>query len=293
MRSAPLPEILSIIAVPIGNPLDLSLRAVKMLEIADLVFCEDTRKTYDLFKRAGITVTAKLVAIPGDSEHDVDWQRYRANEHRRWAVVSDAGTPIVNDPGVSLLAFCRKHAVVVEALPGPSAPIAAWQWSGGFGLPFVFAGFAPKVSQTATAKWERFLPLSATHGTFCFFDTRHQIVETLGYLAKTFPAADLFIAREMTKPHEELLRGGAEYLLKQIQKLIEIDKVGELCLLLDVASLHAEQGEGLASSTLGAGPTIEELIKFRAGSTKDAAKMIAKWFSVPTRDAYKRLHDET
>ncbi len=292
MRSAPMPEILSLVAVPIGNPKDLSLRAIETLAAANLIFCEDSRKTSDLFKRAGVSVTAKLVAVPGDSEFEIEWGRYCSAENRRWAVVSDAGTPIVNDPGVSLLAYCRKQGVAVEALPGASAPIMAWQWSGGFGLPFIFGGFAPKVSQNANTKWERFLPTEPKHGTFCFFDTRHQILDTLKYLQQAHPTTKIFIAREMTKPHEELLHGSVDYLMKTMTHLIEIDKVGELCVLIDMESLREDiHGDALTSSGVGLSP--EDLLKFRSASTKEASKLMAKWCQLNSRDAYKRLCDET
>ncbi|HVJ64152.1 MAG TPA: SAM-dependent methyltransferase [Bdellovibrionota bacterium] len=285
--SAPLPDRLSVVAVPIGNPRDLSPRAGEALASAQVIFCEDTRKTLDLLKRSGISSGAKLIAVPGDSEFQTDWQRYCSPEYRHWVLVSDAGTPIVNDPGSSLLEFCRKQGVLVEALPGASAPTLAWQWSGGFGLPFSFAGFAPKVSRSATSKWEHFLPAAQTQGTFCFFDTRHQVMNTLEYIAETYPNARLYIAREMTKAHEELLFGSASELAAIIAQRLEADQVGELCLLLDMASL---QSEGAAPA---AQISPEDLIKFRTASTKDASKMMAKWCNLPTRDAYKRLCDET
>lgn len=290
MRSTPLPEILSVVAVPIGNPKDLTPRAAASLSSTDLIFCEDTRKTAELFKRAEITHAAKLIAIPGDSEHDVDWMRYCAPEYRKWAVVSDAGTPIVNDPGVSLVGFCRKHQVLIEALPGASAPILAWQWSGGFGLPFLFAGFAPKVSAQSQTKWEKFIPKNFTEGTFCFFDTRHQVLDTLEYLSNAYPQANLYIAREMTKSHEELMYGSAKHLHAAMELLIKSDKVGELCLLLDLSTLKdADSEEGALSGGISA----DDLIKFHSASTKDASKMMAKWCNITSREAYKRLCDET
>jgi 16S rRNA (cytidine1402-2'-O)-methyltransferase len=286
MNSAPYPDLFSLVAVPIGNIGDLSARAAECLSAADVIFCEDTRKTSDLLKRATLITKAKLVPVPGDSEFDTDWKRYCSPSIRRWALVSDAGTPIVNDPGVSLLAFCRKHQIPTEALPGPSAPIAAWQWSGGFGLPFVFAGFAPKVSQSSSAKWQRFMPTCFNAGTFCFFDTRHQILNTLKHFSDSFPESELYIAREITKAHQELLFGKPAFLLEKMHSLVEADHVGELCLLVNLSSLGLNDQSALA-------PTVDELIKFRVAPTKDASKLLAKWSELSSQQAYKRLCDES
>lgn len=287
MRSTALPDQISIVAVPIGNVQDLTPRARDALASAQVIFCEDTRKTADLLKRAEVQSPAKLISIPGDSEHQLDWMRYCRSEYRHWVMVSDAGTPVVNDPGTSLIGFAQKHQIKTQALPGASAPIAAWQWSGGFGLPFIFGGFAPKVTAAATSKWDRFLP-QATQGTFCFFDTRHQVLDTLDFLRAAYPQARLHIAREMTKAHEELLSGAPEPLWQALAKLIESDRVGELCVLLDLSSVAAPAGE----TVVGGGITVEDLVAFRSGSTKDASKLLAKWTTLSARDAYKRLCDE-
>lgn len=287
MSSAPLPELLSIVALPIGNIEDLTLRAISCLQNADVIFCEDTRKTSDLIRRAKLQTHAKLISSPGDSEHAVDWMRYCTPQYRRWVLVSDAGTPVVNDPGVSIISFCHKHQIRVEALPGASAPVVAWQWSGGFGLPFIFGGFAPKVSLSATSKWERFVPRQS-EGTFCFFDTRHQILETLSYLNSVAPNSQMFVAREMTKTHEELLKGTPHELHKIISALIESDKVGELCVLIDLSSLNSAQVESHLASAI----SYEDLLKFRKSSTKEASKFLSKWCDVNSRDAYKRLVED-
>lgn len=290
MSATRFPDRLSVVAVPIGNIKDLTPRALEALSMAHLIFCEDTRKTTDLLKRCGISSSAKLISVPGDAEHEVDWIRYCSPDYRNWAVVSDAGTPVVNDPGISILSFCQKHGIRIEALPGASAPILAWQWSGGFGLPFVFGGFAPKVSSTSTSKWDRFVPKTRS-GTFCFFDTRHQIVDTLTFMASSYPKARLHIAREMTKSHEELISGNPAFLLDYLKKLLESDRVGELCVLIDLASLQPEaQLDEAIPEALNL--SLEELLKFRGAQTKEASKMIAKWCGMTPRDAYKRLCDD-
>lgn len=276
----------TIIALPLGNPEDLSPRAAKALATAQRIYCEDTRKLEALATRAGIDLKAKLHALPSDRERETDWPHLfeTAPQGEAWAWVSDAGTPIVNDPGVFFLRACRDANVRVTAIPGPSAPVLAWQWSGGFGLPFVFAGFAPKAKDPGSKDLARFfVPLEGA-GTFAFFDTRHQIEVTLSHLeVGGHGARRLFIAREMTKTFEELLSGTVASCLADIKKrLASGEGIGELTLLL----------EGTPGAEKAVVCSLDDLASVRSGGTKDAARIAAKLTGLPVGTCYKRFTEE-
>jgi 16S rRNA (cytidine1402-2'-O)-methyltransferase len=253
------------------------------LRDADLIFCEDTRKFHDLAQRAGFPVKAKLISLPGDREFETDWERFAADSPTtKWALVSDAGTPIVNDPGAALLRFCRERGVAVEAVPGPSAPVAAWQWSGGFGVPFVFAGFAPKANPGTRELLDFFSPVASCR-TFVFFDTRHQLATTLEHLEENgWAEARCFVAREMTKPHEELIAGTVAEISRALRGRLEKDKgVGELTCLIE--------GRGEARAP-GAAIGLEDLARIRQMPAKAASKLAAQMTGRPARECYQAFH---
>jgi 16S rRNA (cytidine1402-2'-O)-methyltransferase len=278
---------ISLVALPLGCVDDLSPRARARLSEATHVFCEDTRKLRDLARRAGIEIHAELSALPGDSERDFDWSRERArsDKNARWVLVSDAGTPIVNDPGRSLLHFARREGIEVEAVPGPSAPVLAWQWSGGFGLPFLFSGFAPKVKSRESRELESFFAGLDSCASFCFFDTKHQVSLTLEHLvARGLGDRPMFVAREMTKTHEELLSGSVSDLKDRIEaKLNDNEGVGELTLIL-----QGELSRGARATQTSTSPwTPQELAKLRTLPPKVAAKLAAQKTGLELSDIYK------
>lgn len=279
-----MPARFSTVAVPLGNPEDLSPRARAALTGAQRIFCEDTRKLRELLDRAAVTVSARVTALPGDRENEVDptaWAREDGAE-ARWVFVSDAGTPIVNDPGRALLLWCRERRCEIEAIPGPSAPVMAWQWSGGFGLPFVFAGFAPKAKTPGTKDLTRFFASSAAAKTFVFFDTKHQFDTTLAHLEQAGEGErPIFCAREMTKPHEELLGGTVSDVRAQLnQRLADTGALGELTFVLEGAGR-----EDAAATAM----SLEDVIALRTSRPKDAARRIADATGRSVKECYDAL----
>jgi 16S rRNA (cytidine1402-2'-O)-methyltransferase len=275
-----------LVGIPIGNIGDLSPRARAVLEGASRIFCEDTRKLKDLAARAELPLKAKFFAIPGDREFEFDWSREaeEASPENAWVLVSDAGTPVVNDPGRGLIHFAIREGLEIFAIPGPSAPILLWQWSGGFGLPFVFAGFAPKAKRAGAADLDDFFLQASLGGSFCFFDTRHQVLVSLEHLVQMgWGARKLFVAREMTKTHEELIRGTVESVLEILQKRLEKDEpLGELTMLL-------EAKEPEVSDQLSQMPSLEELLQIRSATPKLAAKVLARITGLKTSEVYEKL----
>lgn len=195
---------LTIVATPIGNLEDLSARAHAALESADKIACEDTRRTGLLLSRVGIE-KRKLVSLHEHNERGrlpgllADLERGSTI-----ALVSDAGTPLLSDPGFLLVREAAKLGVTVESVPGPSAVLAALVVSGLPPYPFTFAGFAPPKG----GKRRRFLQRFAQLGhTLVYFESPHRLAASLEDALEVFGDRPAAIARELTKLHEEVLRG--------------------------------------------------------------------------------------
>ena len=194
---------LLVVSTPIGNLGDLSPRAREALAGADLVACEDSRHTGLLLSRLG--VKARLVSY---HEHN---ERARLPallgalaEGKTVALVSDAGTPLVSDPGFVLVRAAVEQGAMVEAIPGPSALLAALVVSGLPPLPFTFAGFPPqKLGKRRTF----FARLAALEHTVVFYESPHRLGASLADAAAAFGDRPSIVARELTKLHEEVHRG--------------------------------------------------------------------------------------
>jgi 16S rRNA (cytidine1402-2'-O)-methyltransferase len=192
---------LVVVPTPIGNLEDVTLRALRTLHEADLVACEDTRRTGRLL--AHYEIKKPLVAY---HEHNEDRLAPELTERARTekvALVSDAGTPLVSDPGYRLLQACIEAGVEVEALPGPSAVMTALVASG---LPVdvvVFLGFPPRKGRERKELLER---IFGEPSTFVLFESPHRLAKTLNELPAEAPVA---VCRELTKLHEEVFRGMA------------------------------------------------------------------------------------
>jgi 16S rRNA (cytidine1402-2'-O)-methyltransferase len=205
---------LYILATPIGNARDISLRALAVLDACDLVLAEDTR------------VTAKLFAIHGIRQSLAPYNDHNAAEARpgildklqrgaRIVLVSDAGTPLVSDPGFKLVRAAIAAGIAVTAIPGPSAALAALALAG---LPtdrFLFAGFlSPKAGERARLLEE----LKSVRASVIFFESGPRLAETLAAMASVLGARDAAVARELTKLHEEVRRGSLAELAAHYDK---------------------------------------------------------------------------
>lgn len=219
--------ILSLVATPIGNLEDMTYRAVRVLSEADYILCEDTRVT-------GV--------LKGRYEIDTPLRRYDAHAseatHRRViedllagkkvALVSDAGTPGVSDPGVLLVQAARAAGVMLEVIPGPSAVTAAVSLAGFTGNQFSFLGFIPqkKGRQTFFAELSDY-----DHPVVCFEST-HRIMKALEQLMEAAPDATVYLARELTKLHEECLVGTPIELHQQLTDT-PVKQKGEFVIIID------------------------------------------------------------
>ena len=193
---------LTVIPTPIGNLEDITLRALRHLREADLVACEDTRRTGRLL--AHYDIKNDLVAYHEHNEERLAPELAERAKTGRIALVTDAGTPLVSDPGYRLVRACIEVGVEIEALPGPSALTTALVASGLPADTVVFTGFPPRKGRERTELLER---LVAEPSTFVLFESPHRLAKTL----RDLPAeTSVAVCRELTKLYEEVFRGTAE-----------------------------------------------------------------------------------
>ncbi|TNF79928.1 MAG: 16S rRNA (cytidine(1402)-2'-O)-methyltransferase [Acidobacteria bacterium] len=208
-----MPGRLLIVATPIGNLDDISPRARAALEQADLVACEDTRRTGRLLSHLGIK--KKLLSL---HEHNERQRLPRLLEElgqgQTVALTSDAGTPLLSDPGFLLVREAIARGVPVESLPGPSAVLAALVVSGLPPHPFTFAGFPPPKSGKRKRFFARFADLDHT---LIFFESPHRLLASLADALDELGDRPAVVGRELTKLHEEVLRGSLARLLEALE----------------------------------------------------------------------------
>jgi 16S rRNA (cytidine1402-2'-O)-methyltransferase len=268
------PGALVLVATPIGNLGDLSPRAVAALEEADLICCEDTRRTGRLLAHAGVR-GARLRTVNDHTEAGaVGDVLERLARGERVAVVTDAGTPGISDPGERLVAAAARAGFVVEVVPGPAALVAALVVSGLATGRFCFEGFLPR---RGPARAERIAELAGEERTIVVYEAPHRAARTLADLAEAFgPQRRVAVARELTKLHEEVWRGS---LGDAAAATAETPPRGELVFVVEGAPPPppVPQGslEGAIAEELAAGATV-----------KDAAVTVSRRFGVSRRVAY-------
>jgi 16S rRNA (cytidine1402-2'-O)-methyltransferase len=268
-----MPGILYVVATPIGNLEDITVRALRILREAGRIACEDTRHTRKLLDHFGI-------AKPMLSYHEHN-EAARASElvamlesGENIALVSDAGTPLISDPGYRLVAAAIDAGISVVPIPGASAAIAALSASG---LPtdaFRFGGFLPAKRSARRKLLEQLKPESST---LIFYEAPHRILETLDDIADVMGARKIVIARELTKMHEEILRGTAAELRDQLQGRPSIR--GEITLLIG-------KPEAAAIDETPVAEAVGELER-RGVARMDAIKQVAKARGLSKREVYR------
>jgi 16S rRNA (cytidine1402-2'-O)-methyltransferase len=277
MKEQRAPGRLYIVATPIGNLDDITLRALAVLAEADLIAAEDTRHTRLLLRRHGID--RPLVAL---HEHNEEQQAPRLIERiakgATIALVSDAGTPLLSDPGYRLVRLAAASGIEVAAVPGPSAVTAALSVSG---LPtdrFVFEGFLPA---RQVARLKRLSGLRTESRTMVFFESSHRVKACLADLGDVFgqgrPAA---VCRELTKQFETVLRGTLSDLLERVERDPNQRK-GEFVLV--VAGAEASKGDVLDAALALASDLGDEV------GASQAARIAAKLHGVSRRALYQAL----
>jgi 16S rRNA (cytidine1402-2'-O)-methyltransferase len=218
---------LSIVATPIGNLEDMTYRAVRVLSVADYILCEDTRVTGILKQRYEIDTPLKRYdAHASDQTHKNIIEDLQEGKHI--ALVSDAGTPGVSDPGVLLVQQARTAEILIEAIPGPSSVTAALSIAGITGNQFTFLGFVPQKKGRETF----FKSLHDQVQPVMCLESTHRILKALEQLSVAQPEAKVYLGRELTKMHEEMLVGTAAELLLQLE-VTPVKQKGEFVMIVD------------------------------------------------------------
>ena len=199
---------LYLVATPIGNLGDITMRAVDILTRCDGVACEDTRVTGKLLKHLGIS--KPMWRYDDHSEHRDRGRLVESMRTRAVALLSDAGTPMISDPGYRLVNDCRAEGIPVTSLPGACAAVVGLTLSGLPNDRFLFAGFLPSKDK---ARRETLEELAAVEATLVFYETGPRLVKSLGALRELMPEREIAVARELTKLHEECRRGLADGLM--------------------------------------------------------------------------------
>ena len=265
---------LYVVSTPIGNLKDFSFRALDVLQECDYILCEDTRHSQTLLNHYSIKKPLKSF--------------HRFNERMRLenilddlitgkdiALISDAGTPAISDPGLQLISKCRQKKIPMTTIPGACALIVALLLSGFSSTVFQFLGFVPKKEK------ERSLTLKTAleyRGTSIFYETPHQIQKTLSHLQKLDNTRFLCIVREATKLYEESLFGEASVLLDHFQRHIPR---GEIVLLIS----KNPQECSLTGDVISHINILQEELQL---SPSEAIKIVAKLHQLPKREIYKK-----
>jgi 16S rRNA (cytidine1402-2'-O)-methyltransferase len=272
----PMAGTLYIVATPIGNLEDLSFRAVRVLREADRIACEDTRHTRRLLDHYGIEKPLLSYHEHNEKERTEELLR-ELEEGRSVALVSDAGTPLIADPGYRIVHAARERGIPVSPIPGASAIMAALSAGGLATDAFLFAGFLPAKARARRRALEGWQSLEAT---LVFYEAPHRVVESLRAIAEVMGDRRVAVARELTKIHEEFLDGTAASIADTLEARPAIK--GEFTILVaraesapppDPAGIEAEVAALVAAGT----PRMEAL------------KAVARRYGLSKREVYRRV----
>lgn len=281
----PLAPGLYLVGTPIGNLGDITLRAIRVLRSADRIACEDTRQTQKLLNHYGITTPTISCHEHNEAERVPEFIA-AMKQGGRIAVVSDAGMPGISDPGMHLAAAAIKEGIAVHPIPGANAALNALVASGLNTERFVYAGFLPPKAGSRRAELERLAESVEDNTTLVFYEAPHRILETLGDVQAVWgESCRVVVARELTKLHEEFLRGDVAEVKANLAARDRIR--GEITLLIEARSIAQDNG---ASGRIA--DRIAELQKAENLDEKDALKRVAKERGLSKSEAYRELQRE-
>jgi len=274
---------LFVVATPVGNMEDVTFRAIRVLREVDLIAAEDTRRTARLLSHYGISTPSVSF-----HQHNVRTRLpqllSRLEAGKNVALVTDAGTPGVSDPGVELVDACIKAQIAVDPIPGASAPLVAAVGSGFPLIPLTIFGFPPRRSKD---RMEWFSQILEIPHTFSFFESPHRIAVTLAELRILLGERQIVVGRELTKRHQEFLRGSAEAVVDRLS-----EARGEITVVvgpLNTSDMLNDQelvGDAVANAVVMFGQLTNNGRSRRAALTE-----AARTFSVPARVVYAAVEE--
>lgn len=268
---------LYLVSTPIGNLSDITHRAIEILSTVDYILCEDTRYSLRLLHHYDIRKPCHSFHKFNESQKEsqiID----DLHSGKKIALISDAGTPGISDPGEHLVKQCATQNILISSIPGPCAAIAAISCSGFSTQKFQFCGFLPRTDQALKESLLEHLNYSGT--TICY-ESPKRLSYTLNALAALAPTRQLAIARELTKIHEEIIRGTAATLLLHYEGEIK----GEIVLLIE----GAPQNREAAWQMLTPEEHVKEVENSYHLSRRDAIKMVATLRGESKRTIYNKI----
>lgn len=274
-----MPGSLYLVALPIGNMEDITLRAIKTLRAVDLIVAEDTRNTSRILDRYRIKTRFHRSYYQGVEKERVAPLLGLLAEGKEIALVSDAGTPLINDPGYPLVRAVIAAGIAVVPIPGPTAVITALVASGLPADRFIFSGAVPRKDGERRALLEK---IRVEEQTVILYESPHRLIATLEALAEILPERTIVLARELTKVHEEFLRGTPPEILTTMK---ERDRVRGECVLL------IARGEeiGLSWDRTSA-IRLAELLKEEGVANRAAVKIMVQALGIPRNEAYRLIN---
>lgn len=272
--------ILYIISTPIGNLSDITLRAIDILSSVDCIACEDTRHSKKILH--GLASSAKIISYHKFNEKKRIKELIKLlKEGKKIALICNAGTPAISDPGELLIKKAIEEKIQIDYIPGANSILPALILSGFPTNPFVFAGFIPSKKSERAEFLARFKYFS---GTIIFFEAPHRLITSLNEIATIFENPNICIAKELTKKHQEIMRGDVNSL---IQKLQGSKIKGEYVLIINNNFIKEEKSK-LTPAKANLKKEYEKLIKSGI-SRKEAIKLLAAVFDMPKREIYKKI----
>jgi 16S rRNA (cytidine1402-2'-O)-methyltransferase len=271
---------LYLVATPIGNLEDITVRALRLLGEADLIACEDTRHTAKLLNHYGIHKPMISYHQHNEASRAEELLK-RLEQCAQIVLLSDAGTPVISDPGHRLVSLCLEKQISVIPIPGPSAVIAALAASGLPTEEFLFVGFLPS---RLAARRKALRNLATEARTMALYEAPHRLVATLSDALECLGRRRAVVAREMTKIHEEFLRGDLAELLVRVQQQ---PVRGEITLLIGPPLPSDEKLHELSKASLG--ERVEQIMREQKIDRKAALKLAARERGLTKREAYKQL----
>jgi 16S rRNA (cytidine1402-2'-O)-methyltransferase len=278
---------LYVVATPIGNLEDISMRALRILKEADLIACEDTRQTMKLLSH--FDIHTKLVSyhehneLTRSPEIVIDLEQGASV-----ALVSDAGMPAISDPGQRLVSLCLRHGIKVVPVPGPSAFVAALAASGLPAEEFTFIGFLPP---RATQRRKSLRDLAAVPRTLVFYEAPHRLLDSLEDMLEILGNRPTVIAREISKIHEEFQHGHLADLVESVRKKAPRGEITVLIGTADGVPAHIQSGDSSTKVTniVPLAKRVEQLMREQNIDRKAALKQAARERGLTRREAYKQL----
>lgn len=267
---------LYVVSTPIGNMSDITLRAIDVLKRCDLLLCEDSRVSARLLKSLNIKKTILTYNDYSDENLRKKILDLIQNQNKALCLISDAGTPLISDPGYKLVNFLQENNIKITPVPGACSVIAALSISGIESDRFLFAGFIPNIKSQKEVFLKEFVNINST---LIFFESPHRVKSTLEVMLKTFGNRKAAVVREITKIYEEVKKDSLENLIKYYQ---ENQIKGEVVILLSKPNLKNQE--------LDLNKIDEEIIlALQSMKPKDAVSLVAANYNLNKKVVYQRM----